>query len=50
MVVESCVLPTPGINTEALALSSYWQLPCDHKEVSLKVNSTHREGTAKRNC
>lgn len=50
MVVESYALPTPGINTEALALSSYWQLSCDHEEVSLKVNPTHREGTAKRHC
>ena len=48
MVVESCVLPTPGINVETLALRSYWQLSYDHEEVSMRVNLAHREGTAKR--
>ena len=48
MVVESCVLPTTGINVETLALRSYWQLSCDHEEVSMRVNPAHREGTAKR--
>lgn len=48
MIVESYALPIPDINIEAHILSFRWWPSCDHKEVSVGMNSTHRENKAKR--